>query len=104
MINSFKTVINTDGKAVQRLIIKVPTPPNNDLLEKMADNQMEGFKTKLNNLLIKLNEALNEADPVEAATILQKEFGSDFRIPTKESTGTKQKMAVTTESSSANKK
>jgi hypothetical protein len=101
LISGFTYVSGENGTLVQRLIIKVPTPSYEDLFEKMTDNQMNNFKEKLESLLDKLSEADNEVDPVKACELLQKEFGTDFPVPSKETTGSKQRKSVATESSSA---
>lgn len=103
MLNAFVKVPNDDGTSSERLIVNMPTPPGNDLFEKMTDSQMASFKERLTNLLESSEDALEEVDPVEACRILQKQFGEDFPVPPKEDTGQKRKLAVTTHSSSASR-
>jgi len=75
--------------------------PNKDLFEKMTNNQMAYFKSKLENLRDALEDAEEEADPVEACKTLQKHFGEDFQIPPKEETARAMPAAVVSSSSSA---
>lgn len=63
--------------------VKLPVKPYNNLFEKMTDIQKENFKTKLDDLKDKLNDAVNETDPNKASKILIKAFGKDFPEITK---------------------
>ena len=70
-----------------RITVKLPVPPYNDLFEKMTDTQCANFKDKLERLRDALDFAINSTtDPHEACKRLEKEFGDDFPIPTKEET------------------
>lgn len=101
LLNAFQLVTRADGSQAERLIVRVPTPIYNDLFEKMTDNQMATFKTKLKNLLKALEEAEAEVDPVEACKVLRKQFGDDFPVPSKEETAQRKSVAITTGSASA---
>lgn len=101
MLDAFVDLPGEDGGTVARLIVRMPTPPHNDLFEKMTDNQMATFEERLISLNDDLKLALEEVDPVEACKILRRQFGDDFPIPPKEDTGQKKKLAVTTHSASA---
>lgn len=83
--------VEVDGEvnAVSRLKVNLPVEPRPDLFEKMTFSQMKIFKEKLENLLKGLEDAKSKVDPVDAAQILQKYFGSDFPIPPKSTTGKK---------------
>jgi hypothetical protein len=88
-----------------RLRVYLPVDPKPELFEKMTHKQMKTFKEKLEDLLGALEEAKEKTDPTEAAEILQKQFGDDFPIPTKSSTGKKaMAAAVITSSESASDK
>ncbi|MEW6573750.1 MAG: nucleotidyltransferase [Bacillota bacterium] len=101
MLGAFMPVIGNDGKAVERLMVYKPTPPYEDLFEKMTDSQMTTFKAKLESLLKALEEAEAEVDPVEACEILKKQFGNDFPVPLKEDTAQWKRAAIVTGSASA---
>lgn len=59
-----------------KISVKLPVQPYNDLFEKMTDNQMASMKTKLITLRDTLISA--EQSPLGACAKLQKVFGSDF--------------------------
>ncbi|MBL7773412.1 MAG: nucleotidyltransferase [Chitinophagaceae bacterium] len=84
-----------------RIKVHLPVPPENDLFEKMTDQQCKNLKTKLEKLRDTLEDAENEADPFEACKILRKQFGKDFPVPAKETTGQNRKLAVAGTSESA---
>lgn len=77
-----------------RIAVKLPTPPGNDLFEKMTDEQCKKFKTKLESLRDVLKEAYEETDTHEACKKLAKQFGDDFPIPAKEATGQSRSKAI----------
>lgn len=98
-------LIDGEYKFMPRLRVNLPVAPEPELFEKMTSKQMETFKEKLEDLLKSLVEAKETVDPTEAAEILQKQFGIDFPIPTKSSTGKKAMApAVITSSESASEK
>lgn len=76
--------------------VYLPVPPHNDLFEKMKKNEKQTtkLKEKLKDLHADLVKAKDETDPVEACKILNKQFGDDFPIPPKETTGQKRNLAV----------
>lgn len=84
-----------------RICVTLPVPPNNDLCEKMTDQQCENFRKKLETLRDAFADAENETDPHEACKILKKQFGDDFPVPAKEETGQNRKKAVAGTSESA---
>ena len=57
------------------------------------------FKEKLEKLLKGLEDAKSKVDPVDAAQILQKYFGSDFPVPPKSTIGKKSVAAAVIPSS-----
>lgn len=92
MFTRFVSVIEVeDGevKTYHRLSVQLPVAPYPDLFEKMTNKQMKTFKEKLEALLDALNDAKTKTDPVDAAEILQKQFGSDFPVPPRPDTGKK---------------
>lgn len=92
MINRFvNKLVEVDGKYdfYPRLKVELPVEPKPDLFEKMTPKQMKNFKQQLESLLLALRDAKNKVDPVDAAEILQKQFGQDFPIPPRPSTGKK---------------
>jgi limonene-1,2-epoxide hydrolase len=92
MISRFVNVFEVeDGKVVEypRLSVKLPVAPYPDLFEKMTNKQMKTFKDKLQDLFDALQAAKAKEDPVDAAEILQKQFGKDFPVPERPDTGKK---------------
>jgi hypothetical protein len=108
MISNFVNeyvLVDGEYKYMPRLRVYLPVDPKPELFEKMTSKQMKTFKEKLEDLLAALKEAKGKTDPTEAAEILQKQFGEDFPIPTKSSTGKKAiAAAVITSSESASEK
>ena len=72
-----------------------------DLFDKMTNAQMASFESKLEKLRDALVFAQDEADPVEACGRLRKEFGDDFPIPEKSSTGRTTSRAISSSGSAA---
>lgn len=91
MINNFKNEYATDNDGsiyiVERLKVSLPVEPHPDLFMKMTNKQMEKFKDKLEILLEKMEEAKGKADPIDAAEIIQTQFGKDFPVPPRPITG-----------------
>jgi hypothetical protein len=94
-------LVYSNGRAVERLEVLFPLSPKKDVFEKMSNSQMQGFKEKLENLLDTIKEAQQEADPVEACQLLQKQFGGDFPVPKKEETARKRSPSIISSSASA---
>jgi hypothetical protein len=61
-----------------KISVKLPVQPYNDLFEKMSDNQMLNFKTKLQSFKTILENASNDALISTACARLIKVFGGDF--------------------------
>lgn len=102
IINNFTLVWDEDeSKFKYRLSIKLPVAPSCDLCEKMTNKQMGNLKDKLETLLVALQFAVDEVDPVEACKKIQIEFGDDFPVPSPETTAERKSIAITTTSSSA---
>jgi hypothetical protein len=100
MLGQFKYV-NSSGNRVERLVVQLPVSPSNDLFEKMTDTQMTELKEKLGNLLSAIEEAQQQVAPEEACKILQKQFGDDFPVPSREETAQKRSQAIISSSASA---
>ncbi|MBN7743413.1 nucleotidyltransferase [Bacillus velezensis] len=81
--------VEVDGepKLVPRLKVNLPVEPKSELFEKMTYNQMVTFKERLEVFLKKLQEARDHSDPTDAAEILRTQFGDDFPVPPKSTTG-----------------
>lgn len=81
--------VEVDGeyKFMPRLKVYLPVEPKSELFEKMTSKQMVTFKEKLGVLLEKLKEAREHSDPTDAAEILRTQFGDDFPIPPRSTTG-----------------
>ncbi|MFF0828706.1 nucleotidyltransferase [Brevibacillus sp. NPDC003359] len=98
MISRFNTVFELEEgevKSYSRLSVDLPVEPYPELFVKMTNKQMETFKEKLEEFKTALRDAKSKADPVDAAEILQKQFGTDFPVPPRPTTG-KRSMAVAT--------
>ncbi|MFT3710937.1 MAG: nucleotidyltransferase [Archangium sp.] len=83
-----------DGSALYRLKVTLPVIPGNDLFSKMTDEQMTNFRDRLVELRAVLDSVEIEVDPVAACTMLQKQFGSEFPVPSKDETGARKGRAV----------
>jgi hypothetical protein len=102
MISNFQieyVKIDDEYKFMPRLRVYLPVEPRPELFVKMTYKQMETFKEKLEELLKALEEAKEKTDPTDAAEILKKQFGDDFPVPEKSTTG-KKSMASAVISSS----
>jgi hypothetical protein len=102
MLNRFVNEwVEVDGKYDYYPILKVelPAEPKPNLFEKMSPKQMKNFKQKLESLLSDLQDAKNKVDPTDAAEILQNQFGEDFPVPTRPTTGKKSMAAAVIPSS-----
>jgi len=84
----------------QRLVVRCPVEPFDDLCSRMSDVQMGAFKAKLEALLNALRDADLDADPHTACKTLAREFGDDFPIPEPEETAKPQRRAITSSGSS----
>lgn len=100
MLVRFVPIIH-DGESANRLVVELPVQPYNDLFEKMTNSQMDSFKERMERLRDVLQEALKEADPVEACKMLQKQFGDDFPVPEMKETGQRRGPAIVSPSSAA---
>jgi len=100
MISHFRPKY-TDGTWYERLEVKLPVVPYCDLFEKMTNGQTTTFKEKLVAFLDTIHKAQAKADPVEACKLLKAQFGDDFPIPSRPSTGQQRPPAIVSSSSSA---
>ncbi|MDX2250124.1 MAG: AAA family ATPase [Bacteroidia bacterium] len=76
-----KYIIAEFGLFTERISIKLPVEPGNDLFEKMGNQQHKDLKTKLEKLRNNLDEAMRlerNGDVAGARKLMVKEFGSDF--------------------------
>lgn len=85
MLWRFEDTYTGDGWH-KRLKVILPVVPYNDLMEGMTDGQMDTFKEKLEALRDALTAAYDEDLPEDACTLLNKQFGSDFKIAEKAQT------------------
>lgn len=96
MLNNFQSIYDeSEGNFVERLVVKMPIEPQNDLFEKMSNISMLEFKEKLYRLKESLGKAYEEIDPVAACEYLNKVFGEDFVIPEKNENAKYKRQAVT---------
>lgn len=80
-LEALKNVVNDIINAFNgytRIKVELPVIPKNDLFEKMSDNQMLNFKTKLQSFKTVLESASNDTLTSTACTKLIRVFGSDF--------------------------
>jgi len=63
-----------------KISVKLPVQPYDDLFEKMSDSQMLLIKTKIVTLRDVLLAASNETSSLNACIKLQKVFGNKFPI------------------------
>lgn len=101
LVNFVDSILGQFNPWNGRISVSLPVPPGNDLFAKVTDQQCEEFKKKLESLRNALAEAEQEPDPHEACKILQRQFGDDFPVPTKEATAEVRKKAVAGTSESA---
>lgn len=80
-------LVDGEYKFMPRLKVNLPVEPKPELFEKMTSKQMVTFKERLAVLLDKLQEARDHSDPTDAAEILRTQFGDDFPVPPKSTTG-----------------
>lgn len=76
-----QSMLNNFSLFTDRLIVKLPVTPFNDLFEGLTDKQMKVFKDKLEALRDSLTSALEEDSKEAACKILVKEFGDEFPVP-----------------------
>lgn len=95
--NLVATMLSNFG---QRLVVRCPVEPGDDLCARMTDVQMGEFKAKLEALFKALRDAASDADPHTACKTLAREFGEDFPIPERQATARPQRRAITSSGSS----
>ncbi len=83
-----------------KIEVNLPVKPNTNVFYKMSDVQVTEFKKKIDKLVDDLNEVEKESDIVEQCTKLNKIFGDDFTIPSKENESKAQKNFVPPSSAS----
>ncbi|MEZ4772390.1 MAG: nucleotidyltransferase [Bacteroidia bacterium] len=79
--NLVSSMISHFGWPNERISVKLPVEPGNDLFEKMGSQQHKDLKTKLERLRNNLDEAMRlerNGDIAGARKLMVKEFGSDF--------------------------
>jgi len=76
-----------DGAPLYRLRLPLPVAPRKDIFEKMTDGQMTTFRDRLTQFRDRMDQVMKETDPVEACKLMRKEFGEEFPVPDKGSTG-----------------
>ncbi|NTX07576.1 nucleotidyltransferase [Myxococcus sp. CA040A] len=79
--------VKSDGSALYRLVVPLPVRPGTDIFVKMSEGQMTVFRDRLIQLRDCLDKVRDEVDVVEACKRMQGQFGEDFPVPDKGSTG-----------------
>lgn len=97
-----------DGNSQYKISYSLPTSlkveSGSNLFSKMSDAQMTTFKEKTDKLLDDLNAVEGETDLLEQCKKLNKIFGDDFKIPTKQDVSKSQKSYIPFSSSSGVRK
>jgi HTH-type transcriptional regulator / antitoxin HigA len=75
-----------EQRSVERLVVKLPIEPWNDVFDRMTAKQMTTFKEKLITLRDTLLYAEDVSNSVVACEQLQLVFGGDFPVPEKKET------------------
>jgi hypothetical protein len=102
VLTRFELVYDEDEQAyVERLVVKLPIEPWNDVFDRMTAKQMHTFKEKLTTLMDALVYAEGVADTRAACERLQSVFGDDFPVPEKPETASSHPPAVTSSGNSA---
>ena len=91
---------NDDGMHL-RLKVQLPVEPYSDVMAKRTAAQMENFKEKLEALRDSFQKAYDEDLPEDACKHLQRQFGTDFKIPPKAQTAKAVAPAVISTGNSA---
>ena len=101
--NFVQSILNKFSWRNDRIIVKLPVEPHNDLFEKMSDNQQSIFKEKLQKLLSMLDELTSnsEPDPHESSKKLRSHLGNDFPLIEKKDTAAMLNLAFPGKSESA---
>ena len=79
--NLAQAIINQFDWWTGRMRVNLPVPPNNDLFEKMSDNQMENLKNKLEVFRDTLTQVESTVDTLTSCHLLRDVFGNDFPTP-----------------------
>jgi hypothetical protein len=90
-----------EQRSVERLVVKLPIEPWNDIFNRMTAKQMTTFKEKLITLRDALRYAEGVSDPVAACERLQLVFGDDFRVPENKETALRLPPTIVSSGSSA---
>jgi len=80
-LRSFISSIINNFDWWDNIAVKLPVKPNNNLFEKMTNNQMKDFKKRLSSLKDTLDFAIKEKDIEDACYALWQKFGDDFPTP-----------------------
>ncbi|MFZ5969394.1 MAG: cyclic GMP-AMP synthase DncV-like nucleotidyltransferase [Bacillota bacterium] len=88
------------GEYLYKIEYFLPVKPKTNVFYKMTEIQMTEFKKKIEKLLGDLEEVKKESDIIEQCTKLNKIFGEDFPIPSKEDESRVQKNFVPPSSAS----
>lgn len=89
------------GPFNDRLKVKLPVDPHNDLCGEMTNRQQEKLKERLERLRDALQEARDEPDPHSACQTLEEVFGDDFPVPEKDEIAEKQDKPYASSSTAA---
>lgn len=100
---ALESMLTLAGGTFGRIVERKPAPEEEDLFERMDNQQMADFKTRLLTLRDTLKKAGKEPDPTEACTLLADDdaFGPDFPIPPKEETAARATAPAVVRSSSS---
>jgi hypothetical protein len=86
MLAQFRNTPTSADGVHERLKVMLPVTPHADLMAGMTKEQMATFKAKLNVLRDTLRAAYKEPLPEKACSLLNIQFGDDFKVPEKAQT------------------
>ncbi|EJM69321.1 hypothetical protein PMI29_01944 [Pseudomonas sp. GM49] len=101
MLDQFTYELSQDDGLHLRLKVTMPVEPYYDLMATRTAAQMKKLKEKLESLRDALQKAYDEDLPEDACGYLKKQFGDDFKVPTKSETAKAVSAAVISTGNSA---
>ncbi len=80
IFNRFTIEFDTNGDMFYNIHVMMPTPPGNDLFEKMTKNQKTSFHDKLSRMKELLDSVSSKSSLSEKCETLQDLFGEEFPV------------------------
>lgn len=85
---------SSSGNDKYRVSVLLPTSPYVDIFDSSSEDTGTQFRNKLLVLKSKLEDALSESDETKQCKILNKVFGSDFKVPEEKSSNQSNNRSV----------